>query len=397
MKKTKWIVGILSLIVIVGAALYYISQTKNDTKNEETAEMIHQVGERAISKNNITAWGEVGYTNSQEINIDFPATVSSVEVKEGDSIKNGDVLVTLDIDEFKKNIQKMQQQILINEILLEDITQDKSAVSAEISQIKGDIAKKTKEYNEETNAELQILKTHLTRMNREIEDAKKDYEKQKKLFEAGGISEYTLENYEDVIDQKEKAKIEIENNIRKIKDALKDEINALNTGLKYKEVQLSNMVISNTVNRDKQNISINLSQLDLEIMQNKLEKTYLLDNKIISNMEKGMIKSIFVIAGSRLGTQNTAGRVLEIIDADTIVVRAEVPEEFVTQIKEGDKAEIIPKADRSESIQAIVTHISKIAVEKDGKRIVKVEAKPKEPTGLLNPGYSADVIFKLEE
>ncbi|MDF2597158.1 MAG: secretion protein HlyD family protein [Clostridia bacterium] len=396
MKKTKWIVGILGIAIIAGVTLYYISQKKEDARNEETTEVIHQIGEEAGNKNNIIAWGEVGYTNSQEINIDFPATVRSVEVKEGDSIKKGDVLVTLDIEEYKKNIQKMEQQVLINEILLEDVTQDKSALSAEISQIKGDIAKKTKEYNQGTNAEFQILKTRLTRMNKEIEDTKKDYEKQKKLFEVGGVAEHTLENDEDVIDQKEKAKIEIENNIRKIKDALKDEINALNTGLKYKEVQLVKMQISNTVNRDRQNVSIDLSQLDLEIMKNKLEKNYLLDNKIVSDMERGMIKSISVIEGSKLGTQNTAGRVLEMIDANTIVVRAEVPEEFITQIKEGDKAEIVPKADTKESIEAVVTHISKIAVEKDGKRIVKVEVKPQTPTGLLNPGYSADVTFEID-
>lgn len=396
MKKTKWIIGILGIAIIAGVTLYYISQKKEDARNEETTEVIHQIGEEAGNKNNIIAWGEVGYTNSQEINIDFPATVRSVEVKEGDSIKKGDVLVTLDMDEYKKSIQKMEQQVLINEILLEDVTQDKSALSAEINQIKGDITRKTKEYNQGTSAELQILKTHLARMNKEIEDAKKDFEKQKKLFEVGGISEHTLENDEDVIDQKEKAKIEIENNIRKIKDVLKDEINALNTGLKYKEVQLEKMQISNTVNRDRQNVSINLSQLDLEIMKNKLEKTYLLDNKIISDMEKGMIKSISVIEGSRLGAQNTAGRVLEMIDANTIVVRAEVPEEFVIQIKEGDKAEIIPKADTNESIQALVTHISKIAVQKEGKRIVKVEVKPQVPTSFLNPGYSADVIFKID-
>ncbi|MDF2877231.1 MAG: secretion protein HlyD family protein [Clostridia bacterium] len=396
MKKTKWIIGILGIAIIAGVTLYYISPKKEDARKEETTEVIHQIGEGVGSKSNIIAWGEVGYTNSQEINIDFPATVRSVEVKEGDSIKKGDVLVTLDMDEYKKSIQKMEQQVLINEILLEDVTQDKSALSADISQIKGDITRKTKEYNQGTSAELQILQTHLIRINKEIEDAKKDYGKQKKLFEVGGISEHTLENDEDVIDQKEKAKIEIENNIRKIKDVLKDEINALNTELNYKEVQLEKMQISNTVNRDRQNVSINLSQLDLEIMKNKLEKTYLLDNKIISDMEKGMIKSISVIEGSRLGAQNTAGRVLEMIDANTIVVRAEVPEEFVIQIKEGDKAEIIPKADTNESIQALVTHISKIAVQKDGKRIVKVEVKPQAPTSLLDPGYSADVIFKID-
>ena len=86
-------------------------------------------------------------------------------------------------------------------------------------------------------------------------------------------------------------------------------------------------------------------------------------------------------------------KVLEIIDANTVVVRAEVPEEFVIHIKEGDKAEIIPKADKTKKIIGTVTQISKVAIEKDGERIVKVEVKPDDKEGLLKPGYSADVQF----
>jgi len=372
----------------------------NASKAKETSaqiEAVKGINEEANgetqNKNSIIAWGEVGYTDSEEINIDFPCLVSSVEVKEGQVIKKGDILITLDMNEYKQNIQKLQKQVSLNEVVSKDITQDSSALAADILQLKKDIATKAKAYSEGTKADLQILKNNLTRMNKEISDAKKDYEKQKQLFAVGGIPQKILDDYADLIDKKEKAKIDIENNMIKTKDLLEDELDALRTSLEYKQVQLEKMQTSNAVNTDKQSINISAAQLDLNIMKTKLAKTYLLENKIVSNIEKGIVKNISVINGSALGKQNISQKVLEIIDADTIVVRAEVPEEFVLNIKENDTVQIVPKADTTQKIIGKVTQISAIAIEKDGERIVKVEIKPDDQKGILKAGYSADVMF----
>jgi hypothetical protein len=37
-----------------------------------------------------------------------------------------------------------------------------------------------------------------------------------------------------------------------------------------------------------------------------------------------------------------------------------------------------------------------VAVEKDGKRIIKVQVKPQDPEGTLKPGYSVDVYLPVD-
>ena len=131
-------------------------------------------------------------------------------------------------------------------------------------------------------------------------------------------------------------------------------------------------------------------------MKSKSGKDYLDSNSIISNVKNGIVQNIGVINGTMLGAQNTPTRVLQLIDADSIIISAEVDEEFIKNVTLGEAVEIVPTSDSSISIPGIVTQISNVAVEKDGKRIVKVEVKPQDPEGELKPGYTADVYFTFK-
>jgi HlyD family secretion protein len=53
----------------------------------------------------------------------------------------------------------------------------------------------------------------------------------------------------------------------------------------------------------------------------------------------------------------------------------------------------VPVSDSSISIPGTVTQISNVAVEKDGKRIIKIQVKPQDPDRELKPGYSVDVFL----
>ena len=92
--------------------------------------------------------------------------------------------------------------------------------------------------------------------------------------------------------------------------------------------------------------------------------------------------------------QNTPTSVLQLIDADSIVVSAEVDEEFINKVALGDTVTIVPVSDSSLSIPGTVAQISNVAVEKDGKRIIKVQVKPQDPQRVLKPGYSVDVYLQ---
>ena len=80
----------------------------------------------------INAWGEVKYTHMEDISIDFPALVTDIPVKEGDRVTLGQPLVTLDLSEYNGNIEKLKQQLAVNQAALPTAEQDISAGSLQM-------------------------------------------------------------------------------------------------------------------------------------------------------------------------------------------------------------------------------------------------------------------------
>lgn len=342
----------------------------------------------------IDAWGEVKYTRVEDISVDFPSVVADVPAKEGDRVTLGQPLVTLDLSEYNGNVEKLKQQLAANRAALPAAEQDISALEADVDQTQSQIARKTKEYNNGTNADLKLLQNSLSLAQKELATAKSDLQKYQSLYNAGAVSEATLNQYRDAADQRRKAANDAQDNMRKTKTALKDELDQLNVSLKSKQVQLSQAKLGNTANVAKQQGSVSSAQIDLNVMTAKTAKSYIKGSQIISDIKNGIVQSIAVSDGSHLGVQNAPTKVLQIIDADSLLVSAEVDEEFIGSVKVGETVKIVPASAPDASIAGTVTQIPDLAVEKDGKRVVRVLVKPSDPNHLLKPGYTADVYFK---
>lgn len=393
-KKKKWLAvgAVLLTVVIVGIVLFSLESSRNAAS--QTIEAVNVMSEQTTE---IVAWGEVKYGVVYDISIDFPSTVVGLSIKEGDHVTMGQTLATIDMSEYQTSVDKLEQQLMINEAGLKTVTQDTSALKANIAQLQNDISRKTNELNNGTNANLKILQDSLALAQKEVENAKQDVANYQQLYDAGAVSQEVLNQYNDLLNQKEKAVSDIENNIEKLKSDLQTELDGLKLSLKSYQVQLSQAENANSANSEKQNSSIAVSQVDLDNMKNKSVKDYLNGNQIISFVDNGIVQNIKVIYGTRLGTQNVPTSVMQLIDVDSIVISAEVDEEFIKNVSLGEDVKIVPEFDNTLSLSGTVTQISNIAVEKDGKRIVKVEIKPQDPDGLLKPGFTADVYFPAEQ
>jgi len=393
-KKKKWLAvgAVLLAVVIAGIVLFSLESSRNAAS--QTLEAVNVMSEQTTD---IVAWGEVKYGVVYDISIDFPSTVVGLSVKEGDHVTMGQPLATIDMSEYQTSVEKLEQQLLINEAGLKTATQDTSALKANIAQLQNDINRKTNELNNGTNANLKILQDSLALAQKEVENAKQDVANYQQLYDAGAVSQEVLNQYNDLLSQKEKAVSDIENNIEKLKSDLQTELDQLKLSLKSYQVQLSQAENANSANSEKQNSSITVSQADLDNMKNKSVKNYLNGNQIISFVDNGIVQNIKVIYGTRLGTQNVPTSAMQLIDADSIVISAEVDEKFIKNVSLGEDVKIVPEFDNTLSLTGTVTQISNIAVEKDGKRIVKVEIKPQDPDGLLKPGFTADVFFPAEQ
>lgn len=385
-KKAIVAVGAFAILII---ALTIFIQRKNRIEAIKAADI--QISTNHAAE--IEAWGEVLYSRIESIIIDFPVTVTNVQVKEGERVTLGQPLVTINLSEYNGNVEKLKQQLSANQSALDSATQDISALQADIAQMQNEIARKDEEYKSSTNADLKLLQNSLTLARKELEDAKKDFQDCQQLYDEGVVSEMTLNQYASMLDQRQKAVDDVEANIQKTKTALKDELNLLNVSLKSKQVQLSQLQQGNSTNVAMQQSSVSSAQVDLDIMRGKIEKDYIQDSHIVSNVENGIVKNIAVNCGSQIGSQGMPTEVLQIIDADSITVSAEVYEEFIESVQVGEVVKIVPTSSPNTSLEGTVTHIPDLAVEKDGRRIVRVIVKPDDPNNILKPGFTADIYF----
>lgn len=375
------------VLLIIGIIVALAACTRG--KEEQTGQVSGDVQEEKA----IIAWGEVKYTDAYELVVDFPCTVVSVEAKEGDEVGPGEVLAILDMTEFNETVRKLSEQVASVKAALRDAIQDTSALEADIARLKKDITTKTAEYNGGTKAELRLLESSLKRAQEELSDAKEDLALNQKLYEEGAVSQDALDQLADIVEQKEKAASDIADNISRTRRLLKEELDALGTELKYKQVQLDKIRESNSANLERLSSNLAIAESDLAIMKNRAQKPYLSGSNIVSSLEHAVVQNISIINGSSLGQQNENHKAMELIDADSLIVSAEVPEEFIGEIDRGTAVKIVPAANKAVAVMGRVTQISGAAIEKDGERIVRVEVSPDEKSEVLRPGYSVDVMF----
>ncbi|MGB8455615.1 MAG: HlyD family efflux transporter periplasmic adaptor subunit [Anaerocolumna sp.] len=297
--------------------------------------------------------------------------------------------------------------------------------SKQLATAKNDLKEHQSRYSNGTNTDLKLLENSLNLAKKELATAKSDLEKCQLLYDSGAVSkdeldQYTnaleqrqkavndvqlnikktktalkdeLDQYEDALEQRQKAVKDIQDNIQKTKTALKDELDQLNVSLKSKQVQLSQAKIGNTANVTSQQSGIGAAQVDLDTMAAKTAKGYIKGNQIVSNIKNGIVQNITVSDAAYLGVQGAPTKVLQIIDADSLTVSAEVDEEFIGSVEVGETVKIVPISEPGLSLAGTVTQIPSLAVEKDGKRVIRVLVKPNDPNNLLKPGYTVDVYF----
>ena len=385
----KTVAAVCAFAVLIIAAGIFIQRENNieAMKAENNLASEEQIAE-------IEAWGEVKYSRIEKISIDFPSTVTDVQVKEGERVTLGQPLMTIDLSEYDGNMEKLKQQLSANQAALNSASQDISALQADIAQTQDEVARKDDEYNSGTGADLKLLQNSLNLAQKELENAKKDFQSYQTLYDEGAVSEATFNQYVSMLNQRQNAVDDVEANIQKTKTALKDELNLLNVSLKSKQIQLSQLQQGNSTNVAMQQSSLAAAQVDLDIMAAKTARDYIKDNQVVSNVKNGIVKNIGVGSGSRLGAQGMPTEVINIIDADSITVNAEVYEEFTGSVHVGDEVRIVPASSSDTSLKGTVTYIPDMAEEKDGRRIVRVEVKPDDPGNILKPGFTADVYFE---
>jgi HlyD family secretion protein len=276
----------------------------------------------------VEAFGVVKARDYKDINLDFLAQIIEVPVKDGQNVTLGEPLIYLNINDYQAMIKNKEN-------------------------------------------ELNLARFELLKLKKNLQDAGSAYDKalrqladKDKLYKAGVISEKELDDFRDLVKEKEKAVTDIQVSL--------EQSNGIN-GIAVQTERVS------------------VLEYDLQRMKQKLNQSFLKGNVIVSDYSKAVVYEISCAAGYTVGVGENQQKLLSIMNLDSLYVLADVAEEFIKDVKLGKKATIIPVADNSRKYYGKVIRIADMAFQKNGETNVTVEISIDEQDGFLRPNFNVDV------
>ncbi len=349
MKKTL-------IFICLAVIILFTQGCTNKDSTDAMAKAGQEQSETPVQQS-VQAFGTVKAKQVKGIMLDLPASVEKVHVQEGQRVKNGDVLITLNLKEVEKQLKEKEDSLRIAELELQKHIEDTGGLGVN---------------NESSENEPEILRAgnDLQKIRIEYEKLEKELRNKEIMLQKGAIPQKEIDDLRIVLEQKQK---EIENDEIKLKDLRnKHQISQRKDALdiKIKELNISSL------------------KIQLEALKDKINVSGIKGNDIICDISNGVVEKINISAGDSL---NSEKQIMSILDLDTLIAQANVPEDFIENIKEGSKATISPLANPDKEYEGIVSRISSIAVLENGETVVPVEIEIIGPDDSLLPNFNINV------
>ncbi|MEW6622319.1 MAG: HlyD family efflux transporter periplasmic adaptor subunit [Bacillota bacterium] len=288
-------------------------------------------------KHTVSAFGVVKASEKKNITIDFPAVLEQLMVKNGQRVVMGEELVVLNVDEYMRQTRNKELELSMAKLELERLSRESGKTANDL-----ELARKA----------------HAA--------ALEELQKKDTLYQEGAVTLADLQSYQRTVDEKEKAVKNLEL--------------ALGSGDDAPEIRM-------------QKSRIALLENDLSWMKSRFNKSYLRDNVIISDLENAVVYDIGYAPGDPL---SEGKKVLSLLDFDSLIIEADVSEEFIGEVNLGAPVAITALADYNRVYNGEVTSIAGITIDKRGETIVPVEIKILDNDGSLLPGFNVDVEIERQ-
>lgn len=355
----------------------------------EAAELPAEEATQEDVQNTVEAWGTVSAEVIKEIHLDFNATVTDIYVKEGQEVKAGDKLLSIDYEDYKDSILQKEKQLDLDQNTLQGQIKSSGSNAEKINSLRTQISDINSRLSSGTDSEIVALEASNVSLKNDLEVKQNDLQVQKELLEAGTTTQKAIDDLENEITE---LKNQIGTNEKKITNIRKDreiQVKNLNSQIAELQADMSEIQKNNQNTLNSSAIKEEINSLEVEQMKNKYVKAYIKDNDVVLDIPKGVIKSIKVVEGSKIGGESHC--LLEVIDESSLVIKANVSEEFIKDVKVGAETNIIPYADREAVFKGKVKEIENMAIDHNGETVIPIIVEASEESPYLKYGYSADV------
>ncbi|BEP27921.1 efflux RND transporter periplasmic adaptor subunit [Helicovermis profundi] len=323
------LIGVLIAAAIVGFFVFAIVKSKNGDSSIDGIVSVKKVVKQDVDSTVFTN-GVVVAKDSRTLYSDLSGKITSIIGKKGDWVKKGDILIKLDSTDIERNIEEAK-------------------IALEISK------ESLRELNKSGKSNFDIA---LRNTENDLEDAKRNYNDNKKLYESGAISTAELNAVKSIY---EKAKNNYASTLREYKG------------------------YGNESKIKIQQLNIKSNEINLEKLNEMLEKTYIkapIDGTIVELKLKEFDN---ISQGTPL---------LKIEDTKDLVVKTNISEYDINSIKLGQK--VVVKSDGtlkeySGKVSEISPSAQSISNGQGYETIVPIEISIVGDIKGLKPNFSSNV------
>ncbi|MEP6647514.1 MAG: efflux RND transporter periplasmic adaptor subunit [Saprospiraceae bacterium] len=294
-KSSKWIIWVLVgllVILMIGAAIKARKKPKGEPVETEKIELrdIREI---------VSASGKIFPEKEVKISSDVSGEIVELYVKEGDSIKAGQVLARIDQEAYASAVESANANVNVSK---SELSRSKSAID---------------------NAKAQVEQT-----KSQVETARRTNDRNKKLRADGVISAQDMENSQASLDQ-------MEATLRSAEASFQSAVN----GSKSAEYSVAS------------------SQANYREISTNLHRTTILAPT------SGIVSKLNVEKGERVvGTiQMTGTEMMRIANFNSMEVQVEVSENDILRVSVGDTADIEVDAYLDKKFRGIVTEMASSA------------------------------------
>lgn len=201
----SYLIGLIPTLVLGGG---YLTLTKGSAVTEAQSTSTSPVERRTIVSS-VKATGKVTFASEQTLKFNQKGTVTKVNVKEGDRVKQGQVIAELDKSSVLADIRSAQLAVGASALQLKQLQSDKQKTIQDAQNALDDAERQYAQAQSDLNisqeklpAALETAKSTVQEKQTALDQAKLDLEKQKsaELQSLAGTSQSTLTTAEGLLD-----------------------------------------------------------------------------------------------------------------------------------------------------------------------------------------------------
>lgn len=393
MKSKKLIVfGVIAVAMVSFVAIAI--KNKPDTEaniggDKEGTRVTVAYVEQGNIDSRISSSGKLEAVDTKTLYLDATNKVAVLHKEVGDSVKAGEVVITLDKEaevKIQNELEALSKQLNAEQEALSLLTgkADKSdilAAEAALAELKD--SKKTAEQN------IKDAKLDLKDLEKDMKDKEDDLATNEELLTAGAVSQKTVDDIKDAI-------TDIKQNIEKKKSSISLNEEGLSTiDAKIKNAQYKLDLLQNKVADTSKAQQIAAKESSIKTIENQIEDS---QNNLVKSSTKivAPIDGVITYLPEEEGMTIAGGsKILSIVDPSKLKVKCAISPYYAADLRLDLDAVVKYTGSKTVEVPGKVTKISPVAeTEKTASgetTTLPVEVSVTEPGDIIKPGFSVDV------